>query len=355
MKIKVIEIIVLVILAIIIARNIGIHSSNQIASQIINESAQEYLIDIEKRGSKTVVLVLSGTAFIEKKATTFVEEHTINTLKGGLTKSGFTVITLATPCTIRCLDEYTQLGLIIANLKPAAVVYKGIHSDFGTDSFNNILKKASIPIYTFGTEPKIDYKLYTGPDNEGLGFNMANYLKGKGIKDKKVVYIRTIDVLNNNVLDNGYQRMNAIEKYLKEIGAIDAGSVYTLWNRGRTYDEIYRLLFNDESVEYIVAPSVETAEGAIEAIEDLKKKYSTKEYKTKVVVLDFTPRSVELLLEGRLEAAISQEITQQALKIADVISSNKNIKSASKELFSTKVVTVDNLKDFELSPGNYLW
>lgn len=314
------------------------------------DSLTEYLVDAEKGGNKTVVIVVSGTTYINGEPVLFVDAEPLKIAKKELKKAGYSIITLTTPCAIRCLNEYTKLGVLIVELNADAVIYKGIHSDFGTDSFNKILTTANIPIYSFGSEVILDYTLYTGPDNLGMAKAIANGLKNKIQGNETVVYIDTISKLNTNILDNGYQRIKAVKEELTALGLKEVETVTTLWSRARTFEEISRVLTKHGKVNYIIAPSIETGLGAAEAVEKLGL-----QDEVKIIAMDFTEEGVRLLKEGKFYGLVGQGLTNQGLTIADSILMGLNSKGI-KKLYSTDtVITMKNLDDYEITIGNYKW
>ena len=279
----------------------------------------------------------------------FIDAKPLEVAKRELKRAGYSIITLSTPCSIRCIGEYTKLGLLILELNPDAVIYKGIQSDFGTDTLNDIVTKGNIPIFSFGSEVLLDYTLYTGPDNIGMAKAVSKGLENEVKKGEKVVYIETITKLNNNVLDNGYQRIGAVQKELERLGLEEVESVATLWSKINTFEEIVRVLKTKGRVDYIIAPSIETAEGAANAVKSLG--YTN----IKIIAMDFTERGVELLKEGSIYGLVSQELEKQGLALVTGITEGR-LDLGTKKLFSSEtLITLKNLNQYEVTKGNYKW
>lgn len=315
------------------------------------ESMKEYIVDVQKgKAGKTVVILLSGTTTKDGEAIKFVDRYPLEIAKRELERVGYSIITLNTPCSVRCLDEYKELGVLITELGADAVIFKGIHSDLGTDSLNNILQKFNIPIYSYGSEIVLDYALYTGPDNIAMGKAVANGLKDKVKEGDSAIYIETNTVLNkSNILDNGYDRINSVRKELTKIGIKEAATIATMWSRTRTYEEISRILNNNKEIDYIIAPSIETGLGAAEAVERLN--YPN----IKVIAMDFTEEGVKLLKEGKFYGLISQELSNQGIALADSIMAG-DLPPKTKKLFSSDtLITLENLNDYKLTSKDYMW
>lgn len=329
--------------------NLRLSSKNNKTDETI-DLFRDYLVDVDKGGKKTVVILVTGTAYVDKEPVEFVDAKPLEIAKRELKRAGYTVITLTTPCAIRCLDDYAELGLLILDLEADAVIYKGIHSDFGTDTLNRILEKGGVPIYSYGSEVVLNYRLYTGPDNKGMARAIRVGLEKIAKEGERVIYIETITKLNNDTLDNGYQRILAVQKELASIGLVEVESVATLWNRARTFEEISRVLNQKGKVDYIIAPSIGTALGAAEAVERLGYKGQIK-----IIAMDFTKEGVQLLKEGKFYGLVSQSLEEQGLAIARGIINN-NLLPGTKKLFSSDtLITLENLNDYELTKGNYRW
>lgn len=346
MKLRIVDIIVAFLLVFILINNL---TNREKETTEALDSVKEYLVDVEKKGKKTVVILVTGTTYINEEPLEFIDRKLLEITKRELGRANYTIITLSTPCAVRCLDDYTRLGILIKNLEPTAVIYKGIHTDFGTETLNSIITKANVPIFTFGSEVVLDYELYVGPDNFKIGEAIVEGLKDKIKEGDEAIYIETVSKLNNDKLDNGFERIDTARKGLSLLGVKEKKTIATLWSKGQTYEEILNILKKGE-VEYIIAPSVETAEGAILAIE--KVGYSTKDIK--VIGVDLTERSIELIKNNRLYGVVSQELSIQGLELADaIISSYKGEKS--KRLYASKLITLDNLDEYMLSNNNYKW
>lgn len=331
------------------SNQVTINSNNNLSLKGLTK----YLVEVDKPqnklSTKKVVLLVSAEAFVNGAPSAFVNAIPLQTAKRELTKSGYSVITLSTPCAIRCIDEYTELAVLITELNADAVIYKGIHSDFGTDILDSTLSKANIPIYTFGSEVAINYKLYTGPDNAGLAKAVKTSLEKEAEKGDKVIYIDTTYKFSGDVYDNGYQRIKAAKQYLTEIGLEEVETIHTFWNRARTFEEVTRVLKTEE-VDYIIAPSIETALGASEALQLLG--YNN----IKIIAMDFTKKGVELLKEGKLYGLVSQELEQQGFALALSIMENDNILPKTKMLFSSDtIITLENLSNYEITKDVYKW
>ena len=349
MKLSLTETILIILLIGSLLTRGSMDKSNELSSTNI-DIVNEYLVNIKKKGKKKVIVLVSGTNYINKQPVRFIDRKFLEIVNRELNNANYTVITLTTPCSVRCINDYTRLSALISQLEPEAVIYKGIHSDNGTNILDITLKKANIPIYIFGTEIALDYTLYVGPNNEDIGKSVYEGLEKEIKEGDKAIYIETTTILNNNKLDNGFKRINEARKGLEKIGVETVETVSTLWSKARTYEEIYRVLNTKGRVNYIIAPSIETGEGAVKAIEDSG--YSLDEIK--VIAMDFTETGVKLLNEGKFYGLVSHNLSKQALTLVDSILMNEQIEKE-KRLYSTELITLKNINNFKLGENIYKW
>lgn len=311
---------------------------------------EKYLINIDSQGEKIVIFIGTGPMYYKEEIINFYDKVPIEEFHRRLKEENYTVVTLASPCTKKCTDEYTQLALLINNIKPEALVFKGVHSDIGLENLNRIVKKEKIPLFLFGTELVIDYNLYVGPDNQQLGSKAAEGLKPLIKPNQKALYIETTRIGGEDKLDNGYERINKARVLLTKQGVKESKTIFTEWSEDKTYQQIYSFLQTGERVDYIIAPSVETARGAASALEALQIKT------TKIVCLDLTEEAVQLLQTDRIYAAVSQNLINQGFLVAESIINKKyNDTYKNKILTIGDFITKETLPDHLIQGNEYKW
>lgn len=308
-------------------------------------------------GGKNSIVILhnSGKVDTQGDPIEFIDKIVIKEATKVLEQENYTLIYMALPCIgdIECYSKYFEIAELILDIKPSAVIFNSPSSGLNTDTLGQIFNEANIPLYTYQTENALNYKLYVGPNNENIGQNLAKGLKPYIKPKDKIIYVETVRLLNGDLLDNGYRRINAARELLNNYGAVEYKTIFTEWSKSKTYEEVLKLLLTEPNISYIVTPSAETAEGAILAVEQLKL-----QTKVKVVSMDFTIKTLELINEERLEGTVSQQLKQQGRQLAHSIIQDKNIsqnfKGKQKILFSSEYITKDNLSEFQ-KEGIFEW
>lgn len=317
------------------------------------KASQEYIKKIDARGEKRVVIIGNGFIFDEEgEAFKFQNKAIINPLREKLAEQGYTVIIMSLPCLeAECYSHYYNLGMATVALNPEAVVYHTISSGLNTDTINSIFSTNNIPVYTYGKELPIQYKLYVGPDNKKLGTSLGKGMLPEVSQGEKALYIETVRLINGDAQDNGYDRINAIRNIFTNAGIEEVDTLFTFWSKTKTYEEINTVLANNNDIDYIIVPSAETAEGAAEALNQRQLQNDIK-----ILVLDFNPKVVELFKKGFIYAAVSQQYYKQSSALAAGLIlgiNNNNEELNTKKKFASGIITQSNLQDFLDEEGNY--
>jgi ABC-type sugar transport system substrate-binding protein len=300
-----------------------------------------YVQYIEKEGPNIVVLFTSGAVYnTQNNFVSFLDSIIINRVTEKLTEEGYSIVTLNTPCLAgesSCMTEFSKIAIGILKLNPTAIIYKGVDSGLSLDAFNRIIQSEDIPIYSYGTEVALDYNLYTGPDNIGLGKKAFEGIESQVRPGDKAIYIETVrDVVTGESKDNGYPRINSIRNLMTKEGVEPALTIFSKWSEKITYDELITYFSSDKDIDYIIAPSQETALGAAIAIEESG-------VDAKIIVLDYGPEVEELLLSNRIYAAVSQGLIEQANTLVAKTIDPKSV-TPKKVLFAPNFITKDTLK-----------
>ena len=300
---------------------------------------QQYIKRVNPAGKKLVVIFSSGLVYDSKQEELyFGDKIFLNKIQELFTKKEYSVIAINTPCLAngsKCLEDFNRIALGIVELNPTLIIYKGIDSGLGPEAFGTIMQKEEIPIITIGTRVLINNQAYVGPNNKALGEKAYEGIKDIIKPNQKAIYIETVRLTNGDPLDNGYERIHSIRTLLTNSNVQEQKTLFTNWSRTETYDKLLKELRTDGPVDYIITPSQETAEGAVEAIE-------TAGYnQIKIISLDFTNKTYKLIKEERLYAAVSQNFLSQA----EVLSSNVEEKLEGEHLFVGEFITKNKLTE----------
>lgn len=300
---------------------------------------QQYIKRVNPGGKKLVVIFSSGLVYDSKgEELYFGDKIFLNKIQELFTKKEYSVIVINTPCLAngsKCLEDFNRIALGIAELNPALIIYKGVDSGLGPEAFGTIMQKEEIPIITIGTRVLINNQAYVGPNNKALGKKAYEGIKDIIKPNQKAIYIETVRLTNGDPLDNGYERIHSIRTLLTNSNVQEQKTLFTNWSKTETYDQLLKELKTNGPVDYIITPSQETAEGAVEAIK-------TTEYsQIKIISLDFTNKTYELIKEEKLYAAVSQNFLSQA----EVLSSNVEKKLEGEHLFVGEFITKNKLTE----------
>ena len=304
---------------------------------------QEDIQRVAAGGDKVVVLFSSGAFYKADKSGQeiyFRDKVLLRSIEAKLERRGYTFVSVNTPCLAngsRCLEDFNRLALGIVNLNPEAVIYKGIDSGLGTSAFSNIMNEHNIPIYTLGTEVVLDSKVYVGPDNVGLGVEAFKGIEPLIEPGQSAIYVETVRLSNGDPLENGFPRINSARNLMSAAGIETKATIFTNWSKSQTYSELLRVL--DKPVDYIIVPSTETAEGAVQALTTLG------HTDTKIIALDFTLKISELLKEGSIYGAVPQNFLEQADQIVNSI--EKDVVTG-KKLFVGEFITKEKLESVDI-------
>ena len=320
------------------------------------KASQEYIKKIEVRGEKRIVIIGNGPIFNEEgEALPFQDSAIIDPLREKLARDNYTVVTMSLPCLEpECNSHYFNLGLAALSLNPEAIILHAISSGLNTDTLDQLFTESETPVYVYGRELPINYRLYVGPDNNRLGLNLAEGILPEIEPGDNILYVETVRLINGDISDNGFARINSARRLLNKAGANEVDTLFTYWSKTNTYEQVNAILAQGKKVDYIITPSVETAEGAIEAV-----RQRNLQDEIKILSLDFNPRIKELIEEGSLYATTSQEFHRQssalAAAIESQIESEITITPGSKKRFASSLITKDNLNNFIDDEGNYLY
>jgi len=316
---------------------------------------QESTKIIESRGEDIVVVFTSGPKFnSSNQFARFIDETLFGKLNTELGKRDITFVVLNTTCLarteVRCTAKFTDIALSIAKLKPIAVVYAGIDSGIAANSFESIIKSESIPIYIIGTRVAIANNVYIGPDNVKLGKSAYEGLKKYIEPNQEALYVETVRIVApHDKLDNGYPRINSARQLFEKAGVKTRETLFTVWNNEQTYLQVRVQLLREGPVEYIIVPSGETAIGASKAVTELGYKG-----KVKIVALDFTEETLDLLKRKEIYGIVSQELNKQSVALSDIITTKR--KPNTKEiLFASDLITLENVYKFYDDEGNVIY
>lgn len=324
---------------------------------------RKYATSIDKAG-KDLIIVLNNSNRIDKEGNylEFIDRAVMEKALPILKENNYTVLTLNLPCIedIACLNKYYEISSLIIELKPRAVIFNSPSSGVNTDTIGTTLDKENIPIYVYQTESALNYKLYIGPNNEGLGREIVKGISSNLKRGDKVLYVETVRLINGNKLDNGYKRINAAREELKKIGVEEYATIFTEWSKSKTYTELIRLLSKDtNNLKYIITPSVETAEGAVLALEQLGL-----QKEIKIICADITPVSLKLLIDGQIEGLVGQELAKQGESLGnnivkDLEEDKKDIDSVegkkNQVLFNTIYIDRYNVDEYKQPNGEFIY
>lgn len=349
MKLSITEIVLFIALLVSVNANIRVNRANNTPISETLISLHEYIRKLEVRGEKTVVLFSSGPLLNKDgEALEFVDKTVIDEIDRVLKENNYTFIAINSPCLAdapNCLEEFTRLATGVSSLEPEAVIYKGINSGVNADIFNREMKSEQIPIYTFGSEILIDYKVYTGPNNVQLGVNAYEGIKDKIKKDQTAIFIDTQPLIERDPKDNGFPRINAVRSLMVEKG-VKQITLFTRWSKTQSYDELVNLFQKNKNIDYIFTPSGEIAEAAAIAVDG-----AGIASRVKIISLDFTHNVAVQIKKGLIYGAISQGLKKQGNYIANSIV-NKDQPVTNKKLFASELITIDTLQTI---PEEELW
>lgn len=326
-------------------------NQNVITNNFIEES-KEYIRNIDLNGERTVVVLGNERMFDnEGKIVPYHNKAVIYPLIDKLVEEDYTVLTMALPCLEpRCNKDFFNLGQMIVELDPEAVVFHAISGGENTDILDDAFSKSEIPVFLFGRDLPINYELYVGPDNKDLGLNAVKEIKKTAKPEESVVYVETVRLINGDIGDNGFDRINPIKKELTALGLKEEATLFTFWSKTNTYNELVKIFRSGKRVDWIITPSLETAEGAVEAV-----KTTMPNYKVKIVALDFNPEVRKLLETGQIEIVVGQELYKQSKAISNAIINKESPYTNAKDLklFASEPITRDNLNTFKNENNKY--
>lgn len=316
---------------------------------LILRDLSKYITGINVSGEK-IVIVLHNSEVVDSKGKPldFLERTIERTLKEKLVANNFTVVNVQVPCTTEaeCINELYEAGIGIRNLEPEAIIYTSPVSGVNTEVFNQILNSSNIDIYVYKTDSLLNYKLYVGPDNLGLGTKAAEYILSQSNPSRNsVLYIESFEDITKNSLDNAYPRINTARQLLEQKGYQTVDTLYTSWRENETYDKVKALLTSNPDVDYIITPSSETARGAATAVKELNL-----QSKIDIISLDFNELVKDMILQRDIKAAVGQDIIKQATVIAESIIEEKDYYET-KLLFHSDVITIENIENFRDNKG----
>lgn len=338
------------------------YSAHRLSSKEIDKEQvaliKKYVTKLETNGKNSIVILHnSGRVDREGNPIEFIDKVVIEAASNILAQNNYTLIYMSLPCIgdLECYNKYFEIGKLVIDLKPKAIIFNSPSSGLNTDTLGALFDQADIPLYVYQTESNLNYKQYTGPNNVKIGETVALGLKPKIKPKDKIVYVETVRLINGDTFDNGFPRINAARNLLTSYGAIEYKTIFTEWSKSKTYEEVVSILTKDKDIKYIITPSFETAEGAILAVEKLNLSKSTK-----VICMDFTLKVAKLLEEGRLEGTVSQELIKQGEAIANsIIMDNKlkdkNYNEKRQKLFNSAYITKQNLDSYKDQKNIYKW
>lgn len=343
-----------ILAAVIIVRAINLSNQKDLIKiQENNKVAiQRYVTDVQP-GNENLVVILNNSAALNSKGeyTTFIDRIVVQEILKELKKENYSVITINLPCLtdLQCMDKFYEVNNLLTYLNPEAIVFQSPSSGWNTDALGKHFDQLNVPVYVYQTDSALNYNLYVGPDNIKLGKEAVLGIEKDVKPGQKILYIETVRLVNGNKLDNGYERINSAKKELESLGALEYKTIFTEWSKSRTYEEILTLLSKDSNVQYIIAPSVETAQGASLALIELGL-----ENRVKIICLDITQESIDMLKAGTIEGVVGQELTKQGRFIANNITTVKNReKSKRKELFASSYFTKETIDQKKNADGTY--
>ena len=310
------------------------------------KTAQKYIKDVNVVGEKTVVIIGNGMVFNNKgEIKSYHNRAILEPLITNLNKEGYSTITMGLPCLeAKCYTDFFNLAEAVVSLNPDAVVLHASSAGLNTDILNDAFSENNLPIYLYGRQLPVDHKLYVGPDNRKLGRSVAEEIKNRANPNDRILYVETVRLINGDITDNGYDRIDEARRNLTKEGFKEVKTIFTFWSKTRTYEEVISLLNSGERIDWIITPSSETLKGAIEAVRIVEL-----DYKVNLAVLDFSPEIKDLLEEGLVDVAVSQQFNKQSKAIFEGItssSSSNQINSRFKKEFASTAITKENLENF---------
>ena len=325
---------------------------------VIFGDSNEFIKDVEIRGNKKIIILANGPTLDNKgNAIAFYNKAIINPVKEVLLDNNYTVVTISLPCMeAECISKYFNLGQVISSLDPEAIVFNAIGEGINTDILDEAFDTKNIPVYTFGRRLPVSYELHVGPANNEIGVKAAEGLKNEIKIGDRVIYVETVRLINGDINDNGYPRIDGVRELLKEYGVEEVNTIFTFWSKSKTYDFLLdELSKNKGTVDYIITPSYETGEGAVEAVADLGLKS-----KVRIIILDFSPQIKDLIENGLVYGAVSQELHKQSSLLsktilADLKNSQGRENRRTIKGFASKFIRLQNLNEFKDKNGEFLY
>lgn len=345
----------IVLIIVIIGLIIGIEINRGPKNNV--KFLQEHLKTISTSAGKDLVVIFtSGSMYnTQGELLYFRDKILLSVLESKLKSEGYSIAILNTTCLAgnpNCIQEFADLAKAIVELDTKHIIYKGIDSGLAGEQFNLIIEDADIPLYTVGTPVNINTRTYIGPDNEGLGRVAFEGLKDLIQQGESAIYLETVRISNNEVRDlasvkndNGFERIDSIRSKMTQAGVREQKTLFTQWSESKTYSDLIEEMRVNGVPDYIIAPSTETAKGAVAAVELLGVEDSVK-----IVALDYTVEVKNLIKKEKLYAGVSQSFIRQALYLVELINKNKE-SSNKKRLFVGEFITLDKI----LESNKTLW
>lgn len=312
-----------------------------------------YIKRVQIGGSKRVVILGNGAVFNDDgEVTNFHDRAVIDPIRNKLHDEGYTVISIGLPCLEpECYSKFFSLANAIVDLEPEAVVFHAVSTGLNTDTLDKFFREANIPVFTFSRFLNIDFITHVGPDNMLLGKNLAEGLKDEIEKGDKILYVETVRLINGDVNDNGFERIEGARRLFNNYGAKEVETIFTFWSKTTTYEEVLKILKTDKEIDYIVTPSQGTAEGAINAVKKLELQDDVK-----ILCLDFNPTIRKLIESGEIYAAVGQQFYKQSSTLLTDILKNGDIEDTEvRKQFASEIITRENLDDFRNESGDFLY
>lgn len=345
---------ILALLLIIIIQGNKIRK-NQTEPPISNSLVEtaDYIKRVQVGGDKRVVILGNGPVFNNNgDVVAFHKKAIIDPLRNKLHDEGYTVISIGLPCLEpECYSKFFSLANAIVEMKPEAVVFHSVSTGLNTDTLDKFFREANISVFTFGRFLNIDFITHVGPDNILLGKNLAEGLKNEIREGDKILYVETVRLINGDVNDNGFPRIDAARRLFNSYGVEEVKTISTFWSKTTTYEEVLKILKTNKEIDYILTPSQETAEGAINAVKELKLQDDVK-----ILCMDFNPTIRKLIESGEIYATVGQQFYKQSSTLLTDILKNDDIEDTEvKKQFASEIITRENLDNFRNESGDFLY
>ena len=304
---------------------------------------------IVKNKTKKVV-IFSNQINYSKNDTVNNEAYFIQELTKNLAALDYSYVVIHLPCQeYRCLADFYNVAKYIVNIDPEEVILTAPSSGYNTDILYEELSKANIPILVFGTDVSIFYNKFIGIDNIAVGKMAGQYVNSKISPGDKVFLLHTLKGYKNDINDNGLPRVQAAINELDKATVIESEA--TRWSKSKSAELTKKAFKKNPDIQWVVAPSYETALGAANALVEMGVLY-----KVKVLVMDFSFSIAKNLEQGLFDAAVSFDFPAQVADMTTIIVTNDyifNDKNKPKKLYSGSVITRKDVKYRKKPDGTY--